>query len=368
MDDDAGAGAPTPANTNAMGDATERRIAEAAVLAPPRAERPGGGPRRCGVEIECVALDVKTAAKLVEAEFGGRLEEEDPFRLLLRDARHGTFTVELDTQFAHPSGRWDEVKVEGEWLSGLVDLLRDLDATTSQWIGQLSEEFVPMEIVSPPMPWSALDELSPLYHSIREAGATGTDEGALYALGIHLNPEVASLEVGWITRVLRAYIMMSAWLRRSIDVDFTRRVLPFIDPFPRSYARRVVDPDYRPDMTRLIDDYLADNATRNRELDMLPIFAELDGPRVRRAVKDDRVNARPAFHYRLPNTRFTGAGDGPVAEWNRWVLVERLAEDEALSAEMAAAFLDHYDAILPADWGAEDWADKSERFVSRLVG
>ncbi|MBP5858220.1 amidoligase family protein [Marivibrio halodurans] len=349
------------------GDATERRIAGSEVLAPPRPDREDGAPRRCGVEIECIALDVRTAADLVEALFGGIREEDDPYRLRLRGARHGTFTVELDTQFAHPSPRWNRVEVTGEWLSGLVDLLRELDATTSQWIGQLSEDFVPMEIVSPPMAWSTLDELSPLFRSIREAGATGSDEGMLYALGLHLNPEAATLEADWIARVLRAYVMMSAWLRRSIDIDFTRRVLPFIDPFPRGYARRIVDPDYKPDMTTLIDDYLADNATRNRELDMLPIFAQIDGPRVRRAVKDDRVNARPAFHYRLPNTRFTGVGDGPVAEWNRWVLVERLAEDTDLMAEMAAAFLDHYDAILPADWGSEDWADKSERFVARLV-
>jgi hypothetical protein len=79
------------------------------------------------------------------------------------------------------------------------------------------------------------------------------------------------------------------------------------------------------------------------------------------------VSARPAFHYRLPNTRFTEAADGPVAEWNRWVLVERLASRPALMREMADAFLDHYDSLVPVDWGTEDWAAKSERFVRQLV-
>lgn len=362
----------TDADDGRHSDAVERAIAGADVLTPPRATREdgerAGAARRIGVEIECVALDVARGAELVQAHFGGEIRQDDPYRFVIEGARHGDFTVELDTKYAHPSPRWDGVEVEGEWLSDLVGLLRDLDRGASELIGRVSEDFVPMEIVSPPIPWEALDELSPLYRSIRDAGATGTDEGALYALGLHLNPEVATLDADWITRVLRAYLMLSPWLRRSIDIDLTRRLLPYIDPFPKSYAKRVVDPAYRPEMTTLIDDYLAENATRNRELDMLPIFAEIDEARVRRAVKDDRVSARPAFHYRLPNTRFTEAEDGPVAEWNRWVLVERLAADEALSAEMAAAFLDHYDALVPSDWTGEDWAQKSERFVRRLSG
>lgn len=349
-------------------DPIEAEIAGGGVLTPPWTERPDGGPRRVGVEIECVALDVRRAADLVQARFGGALEERDPYRFALRGARHGDFTIELDTQYAHPAKFWDEVEVEEDWLKELVSFLRDVDAGASRVIGQISEDFVPMEIVSPPIPWSALDEMTPLYHSIRQAGASGTDEGALYAFGLHLNPEVASLEADWLTDVLRAYILLSAWLRRSIDVDLMRRLLPYVDPFPKSYALQVVDPDYRPDQTLLIDDYLAENPTRNRELDMLPIFAELDGPRVRRAVDDDRIKPRPAFHYRLPNTRFTGTEDGPVSEWNRWVLVERLAADRALAAEMAAAFLDHYDSLIPGDWGAEDWAQKSDPFVRRLIG
>jgi len=352
-------------------DAVERAIAGSDALAPPRPTREDGArageTRRVGVEIECIALDVARGAQLVQAHFGGTVRQEDPYRFVVEGAKHGDFTVELDTKYAHPSARWDDVEVEGEWLSDLVGLLRDLDRGASELIGRVSEDFVPMEIVSPPIPWDDLGSLSPLYRSIRDAGATGTDEGALYALGLHLNPEVARLESDWIAAVLGAYMMMSAWLRRSIDIDLTRRLLPYIDPFPRSYAKRVVDPGYAPDMTTLIDDYLAENATRNRELDMLPIFAEVDEARVRRAVKDDRISARPAFHYRLPNTRFTETEDGPVAEWNRWVLVERLAADPEVAAEMAAAYRDHYDALVPSDWTGEDWAEKSERFVRRLI-
>jgi len=354
--------------TDDTAGASERVVAEAEVLSPPRPTREDGESRRVGVEIECIALNVREGADLVRASFGGDIEERDPYRFVLRGARHGDFTVELDTHYAHPSPRWTSVEVEAEWLKGLVGLIRDLDASASELIGQMSEDFVPMEIVSPPMPWTALGELSPLYRSIRDAGATGTDEGVLYALGMHLNPEAASLDVDWVASVLKAYVLMSDWLRKTIDIDFTRRLLPYIDPFPKAYARKVLAPDYRPDMAMLIDDYLADNATRNRELDMLPIFAEIDEARVRRAVKDDRIKARPAFHYRLPDTRFNDAAVGPVAEWNRWVLVERLADNPDVLRDMADAFLAHHEGIVPGDWvSAEGWAEKSERFVSHLV-
>lgn len=346
----------------------ENRVARAGVLAPPLTERPEGGPRRVGVEIECIALTAADAAALVREAFGGTIRVDDPYRYVLEGARHGDFVVELDTKYAHPSGRWDEVEVESEWLAGLVDLMREVDQEASALIGTLSEDFVPLEIVGPPIPWSDLAELDPLFHSIRDAGATGTDEGALYALGLHLNPEVASLEADWIADVLKAYVLMSAWLRRSIDVDITRRLLPYIDPFPKRYAKRILQPGYRPDMTGLIEDYLADNATRNRELDMLPLFAHLDPARVRRAVKDDRVNARPAFHYRLPDTRFTDTAGGPVAEWNRWVLVERLAAAPELLRRMADDFLAHYDGLVPGEWGSRDWAAKSDSYVRALVG
>ncbi|OBX33760.1 putative amidoligase enzyme [Halomonas elongata] len=38
----------------------------------------------------------------------------------------------------------------------------------------------------------------------------------------------------------------------------------------------MLDPDYQPDLRTLIDDYLEYNPTRNRELDLLPLFAYLD--------------------------------------------------------------------------------------------
>ena len=70
------------------------------------------------------------------------------------------------------------------------------------------------------------------------------------------------------------------WLRSRCHPDLSRRISPYIEPYPLDYARLILQPDYAPDSGRLIDDYLRHNPTRNRALDMLPVFAHLDEARV----------------------------------------------------------------------------------------
>ncbi len=49
---------------------------------------------------------------------------------------------------------------------------------------------------------------------------------------------------------------MQPWLRQEAEVDFTRRVVPYINPFPDAYVRLLPRDDYPPSRHRLIDDYL----------------------------------------------------------------------------------------------------------------
>ena len=79
----------------------------------------------------------------------------------------------------------------------------------------------------------------------------------------------------YLLAMMRAYLLLANWLRVEIKVDITRQVLPHANPFPKEYARKVLDLRYQPDLDTFIDDYLADNPTRNRELDLLPLFAHL---------------------------------------------------------------------------------------------
>ena len=101
---------------------------------------------------------------------------------------------------------------------------------------------------------------------------------------------------------LKSFFCLYDWMIDVERPDLARRVTPYINHFESDYIKLVLNRDYDPTIEQLIDDYLEYNPTRNRNLDMLPLFAFIDEKRVRSVVDDPRVNARPTFHYRLPNT------------------------------------------------------------------
>ncbi|MGJ3258454.1 MAG: amidoligase family protein [Rhodospirillales bacterium] len=290
---------------------------------PPKTTNDAGEPRRIGVEIEFGGLDLDRAAELVEQTFGGRIERPSPHVRKVTGTGIGDFEIELDAQMVHPKSEAD-----------------DFEKKAKEIIGDLSSGFVPTEIVGPPAPLDALPDFDRLIDALRDAGAEGTEDGLSYAFGLQLNPEAASLKAEDILSVLQAYILMSPLLRRRIRVDPLRWLLPYVDPFPADYARRILAPGYAPDMDNLIDDFITDNPTRNRELDMLPLFAHLDEGRVRARVDDPLIKARPTYHYRLPNTNLADPEWGAITEWNRWVIVERLAAAPNRRRQLADTYLE----------------------------
>lgn len=298
---------------------------------PPRPTTADGRPRRVGVEVEFAGIDVPRAVTLLMPLLGGNACEIDPHHYEIRDTPYGTFEVELDVRFAH--------KARGRQRRGDLDLVDRIETHGRALFGDLVRPLVPVEVVTPPMPIEALGEVDRMIERLRMAGALGTTESPAYGFGLHLNPEVASTETADILAHLRAYLLLSPWLRREIDLDFTRRVLPFTDPFPGDYTVHVLQADYVPTQAQLIDDYVAFNPTRNRELDMLPLFAHLDAERVMSAVEDELIKPRPTFHYRLPDCRIADETWSVVGEWNRWLAVESLAARPESLADLAAARL-----------------------------
>ena len=235
--------------------------------------------------------------------------------------------------------------------------MASIDEFASDVVGRVGQLLVPTEVVTPPLPWTALDMVDDLAAALREAGAEGSAASAAYGFGLHLNPEVARRETDYLLAHLRAYLLLSDWLRRDIHLDATRRVLPHADPFPVEYARLVLDPGYRPGLARLMDDYLSHNPTRNRELDLLPLFASLDEARVRAALDDERVKPRPTFHYRLPDMALEEHGWRPSDEWRRWLEVERLAADTRRLGLLSDAFL-----LYAPIGNGEDWLRRARMF------
>lgn len=279
--------------------------------------------RRVGVEIEFAGLLPRTTAELVSDLFGGQLEAVSAHRLWVRNTRWGDFRIELDTQYAHPDERvmHPPVPDDSEWER----MRQEFHARTRELIGDVATGLVPTEIVCPPVPWNELETLDTLFDLLRQHGAKGTDASLLYGFGLHLNPEVPNLDVDSILAHIRAYLLLANWLRDQIQVDITREVLPHANPFPHDYALLVLAPNYRPDLSTLIDDYMLHNPTRNRELDLLPLFAFLAPEHLHPLLNGPLVKPRPTFHYRLPNAQLSDPDWGAVSEWNRWLEVERLA-------------------------------------------
>jgi len=320
---------------------------------PPFAENWQGAPRQIGVEIEFATVSPRQAAECVREIFGGEVTVLTPHRIQVTGASHGDFQVELDSQYIHRL----ESPEQTPFISAEVDeWLRRFQSALGEIVGEIAAAVIPCEIVCPPMRLGDMHLLDETIDALNRRGATGTRENPLYAFGAQLNPDIAASSADYITSVLKAYVLLSPWLREVIAVDMTRRVFAFADPFPKAYVRRVADTDYWPDLPTLIDDYLWHNPTRNRELDLLPLFAWLDEPRVRASVADARVKSRPTFHYRLPDANFGMADWTITREWNRWVEVERLAADADRLRMVCEAFAEH-EAKLFRGWWSERVAD-----------
>jgi hypothetical protein len=317
-------------------------------LVPPRTTKSDGAPRRVGIEIEFTGPDCRAAADLAARLYGGMLEERSPQCFELRGTTlGGDIAVELDVAAAHP-----ERKVP------LQELGEPVEKIVRSALLALGRLVMPLEVGFPPLPIGQLPEVDRLVAALREQGAEGTRSGLLRAFGLHLNPEAAALDAGYLAQHLKAFALLAPWLRAEIDVDLSRRVSPFIQPYPEAYVRRLADPDYRPSLDWLIDDYLDANPSRDRELDMLPIFALLAPEKVAGRARESKIRPRPAFHYRLPDSRIDEPDWGVVLDWNRWVLVERLADDPERLAAMGRAYLER-----PPGGSVSAWVREARRWI-----
>lgn len=281
--------------------------------------------RHVGVELEMAGIRPEEVATAVMGAVGGRLERESAFISRVLETELGDFVIELDAELLSS-------RKYGERLAELgIDLdegstLDQLESVVSRVAGLV----VPLELVGPPMPWTELQTLDRIRQRLHEAGAKGTQGSPFYAFGMQLNIEVASLKPDDLLAMLRAFLLKYDWLLARADVDLARRISPYIQAYPENYVAHVMDPDYAPDLNQLIDDFLAYTPTRNRPLDLLPLFAHIDKDRVMAApVERELIKPRPAFHYRLPNCLIDEPDWNLAAAWNDWIEVERLAADPA---------------------------------------
>lgn len=322
---------------------------------PPRLETATGATRRIGVEVEFTGLAIDQIVDLVARQVGGKPEVISPYEQRIEGGRHGTYRVELDVSYLLERGRQE--KDESSVLAPLEDAAEEI-------VRMAAEQIMPFEVITPPLPMDRLGEVETLIESLRQAGAQGTGAGPVYAFGMQFNPEMPALDVETILAYQKAFFCLFDWLKRRSQIDLTRRLTAFADPFPRGYVRRVVDPTYRPTLAGLIDDYLKDNPTRNRALDMLPLFDHIDSERVRSVVDDRRIKSRPTLHYRLPNSEIDRSGWGIGEAWQDWLQVEWLVEEPERLEALCLHYAEHLDQFTATLLG--DWAETVEPWLKQI--
>ncbi|MCR9141863.1 MAG: amidoligase family protein [bacterium] len=327
---------------------------------PPKIKNTDGETRRAGFELEYTGVKIEEACDIVQKIFGGAIDQTNRFLYTIRDGRFGDFQVEVDATLLKEEQYHSLLAKAGIDLSKLpevTDVIEDL-------LMGIAEFAVPFEIVSPPLPVDQLADLDLLRRRLRESKALGSGASLMYAFGLHINPESPDLKTGTLLAHLQSFLLLFETLKEEAALDFTREYMsPYIEAFPESYVRKILAPDYAPDFETLLEDYLAENPTRNRPLDMLPLFAHVAGDqqRIQPALPEDQkhlINARPTYHFRMPDCRIDDPNWSIAFEWNRWLRIEKLALDDERRTAMAREYLENEDS--------GDWPRRMQRWLADL--
>lgn len=289
-------------------------------LIPPLALNEFEETRRVGVELELSGLELDQITAIVQQELGGTVQRVSRYEATV-NTEIGPVRVEFDARaFREMKVRNFFQEIDPELLSEADrDNLETVLATVVGWL-------IPYEIVFPPI----TPDLFPRLESVRSRlgeRAQGTGSSVMNAFGLHLNVEVPNREVKTVLSYLRAFMVLFEELKQAHEIDPVRNLSGFISPFHYAYRKLVLNESYAPDLTTFIDDYLEYNPTRNRPLDLLPLLLLVDPQRIRAVLPEEKISARPAFHYRLPNSMIDDPNWSITREWAAWMKVERLVAD-----------------------------------------
>ncbi|MBR9870595.1 MAG: hypothetical protein GYB26_05600 [Gammaproteobacteria bacterium] len=283
-----------------------------------------GNERKVGVEIELSGLSYDALIEHASRLLGGNPELQSRYVTSIK-TDDGDYTIELDS---------DPIKDLNLADEGLPSSIRELASHAMDAIDFAAEKIVPLEIVGPPLPLSKLHIMETLVDELRDLGALGSREALYFAFGLQLNPELPDLEPGTIVRYLQAFSALYEWLKSRHQIDISRKFTTYIEPWSTKYTEKLMQDTYAPDLRGLMTDYLDSNPTRNRALDLLPLFAHLDADYLAEFVQDPRIKSRPTLHYRLPDCDIDNPNWHFSSVWNDWVVLEKLANNAQDLAEL----------------------------------
>ncbi|MGM0598145.1 MAG: amidoligase family protein [Myxococcota bacterium] len=311
--------------------------------------------RKFGFEIEYTDLEITKSAAIIQKTLGGKVKKQSDLIYSI-NTDLGEFEVTLDVNLLQDLSRQAEQKKQ--------EKLINLEKETKDLLTPIVDSFMPYEIVAPPLEFEDFPKLTKIVDKLRKAGAKGTKAGLIYAFGIHINAELPSLEVNSILSYLQSFLLLDEWLEEEMEIDFSRKLTPFIKPFSQKYKNLVLNPEYKPQRTQFINDYLEFNPTRNRPLDLLPVFAFINKDKIDDEIDSNLVQARPTYHFRMANCRIDEAEWNLQVEWNSWIVVEYLAHNNQLRARM----LKDYAAseTNKSIFSQNTWLDKTKDYVSEI--
>lgn len=293
-----------------------------------------GQDRRVGLELEFAGLEIEDTARFAHQLYGGEVKKENRYQFEIKGTTLGDFIVELDARLLKRMANENILDKYG------VDTdEKSIRKSIEDTVDKLAKTVVPLEIVMPPVPVSKLHRLEELRKALQENRAEGTSVSLVNAFGMHINIEAPDLHITTLHRYLKAFVIMYPWLLYTLNIDFTRRVSPFVYPFPERYVRKILDPAYQPSQEQFIKDYLDKNPTRNRPLDLMPLFGILNPSLIESVMEGEKNKPRPTFHYRLPNSRIDDPDWRFEDEWKYWLVVEELAGDEEMLEKLSRLYL-----------------------------
>jgi hypothetical protein len=320
-----------------------------------------GAERTVGFELEYGNVPLQTVANLIQELYGGVIHWENRFSIVVKKTSLGDFTLMFDARLLHEKTYQIPLKKLNIDISTIPLGDSTLEVELENVLASVASVLVPYEIGAPPVPLSQLHQLEKLREGLFRHNAKGTKAFPTNAFATHINAEMPDGEPETLLAYLQAFQILYPWMLRSMDIDLARRISPYIDPFPAEYTEKILQPDYKPGLERLMDDYHAYNPDRNRPLDMYPLFAWLRKDKV--AAFDDigKVKPRPTFHFRLPNSQMEEADWSLEKVWNSWVTVEDLAAEPEKLATLSQEYRKMRKNMVLGF--KQKWADQTEKWV-----
>ncbi len=305
--------------------------------------------KHIGIELEFAGVSLEETAQLVQQNFGGEINKTSNAEITVENTKLGDFRVEIDAKIIKELSQdiKDKKQNYDQTTIGIIDkLMHKIVDKTLEHVTDLSRQIVPVEVVSPPLKEADLSKMDDLRNDLQKAMAKGTGQSFYYAFGTHINPEIPEQELddpSLILNHMRAFVVLYPLLLKWHRVDTSRRLSNYITLYGEGYLETLMRPDYNPNKTQMIRDYYYHNPSRNRALDMLPMFKHLK-PKLIKSLygEDSLIKARPTFHYRLPNCNISNPDWRIMDEYKIWQKVEQLARQSKLLKSLMEQWYDDH--------------------------